>query len=279
MGQTISNVEREKFIDRVHVTYQAMGKLKPCVTAKVNEGAGTFHFPKVGAITAEEKTEFAGLEQPGNAGYTDITLTPRKWTAGDYSDIFAANKVNFSDRDTLAKVITKAIGRREDQLILDALAASGTAKSVAKSIGGSNTSLNMDKLRRVVALFGEDEIEEEITFVGHTNSKEGLLGDSEATSADFQTIKALVHGDINTMLGMKFAWIGNRSEGGLDLTSNTRTQFAFARESTVMGTAFEQPVQTDWIPERGAWYVVQRFESNSKVRDALGVVDVLTHEA
>jgi hypothetical protein len=53
------------------------------------------------------------------------------YIAAEYSDIFSQQKVNFDERRELVQVVSGAIGRRMDQLVIDALSGSGTALTVA----------------------------------------------------------------------------------------------------------------------------------------------------
>lgn len=70
-----------------------------------------------------------------------------------------------------------------------------------------------------------------------------MLGTTQITSADFNSVKALVQGDIDTFMGFKFI----RSERlGLDGNSN-RQVLAFT--NTSMGLALGKDIQTK-ISER-----------------------------
>ena len=58
---------------------------------------------------------------PLNVTYSQVTATMSDFNAAEYSDIFHQAKVNFDERQELVQVVSKAIGRRMDQLIIDAL--------------------------------------------------------------------------------------------------------------------------------------------------------------
>ncbi len=70
--------------------------------------------------------------------------------AAEYSDIFLQNKINFDERSELAQVVGSAIGRRQDQILLDALLAASAGSSVANTVvtsGSATTSdLNVGKI-------------------------------------------------------------------------------------------------------------------------------------
>ena len=69
------------------------------------------------------------------------------YIAAEYSDIFNQAKVNFQDRAELVQVVSGAIGRRMDQVVIDALVAASGTNTVTNDIGGTDTNLNVAKLR------------------------------------------------------------------------------------------------------------------------------------
>ena len=194
--------------------------------------------------------------------------------------MFNDAKVNFSEREELAGSIAAAIQRREDQLIIDALEATGTSLTVASSIGGANTDLNVAKLRRASRLLGDNSVgeDEQICYVGSYVGRESLLGETETTSSDYNTIKALVNGDINTFMGMDFKWIASRSEGGLDLTGGDRSTFAYAKSAVGHAIGMDQRMEVNYIPQKTAWLANMLFSANAVEIDAGGVVDLTCDE-
>ena len=54
-------------------------------------------------------------------------------------------------------------------------------------------------------------------MVIHANGLAALLDETELTSSDFATVKALSTGEIDTFLGFKFITLGDRDEGGLPI--------------------------------------------------------------
>ena len=58
---------------------------------------------------------------PMNIVHGNATATLEDWNAAEYTGIFNQQKVGYKEQDKLATIIANAIGRREDQLIIDAL--------------------------------------------------------------------------------------------------------------------------------------------------------------
>jgi len=71
---------------------------------------------------------------------------------------------------------------------------------------GTPTGLNIDTLRRVKYKFDHADIDESIPRYMAITSKQlqDLLGETEVTSADYASVKALVQGQLDTFMGFKF---------------------------------------------------------------------------
>lgn len=81
-----------------------------------------------------------------------------------------------------------------------------TSQALAADLGGAG--LNCAKLRRAAKMLDAKGVPAgDRYFVGGAAQKEQLLGTTEATSADYNSVRALVSGDIDTFLGFKFKWL------------------------------------------------------------------------
>lgn len=267
------------FDSEVKHAYQDMGKLRDTVRVRTGVTGSTHRFNKLGAGLATRRVKQTDVV-PMNLQHTNATVTLEDWNAAEYTDVFDEGKTNISERAELAGSIAKAISRREDQLIIDALEATATTLTVASSVGGANTDLNVDKLRRASRLLGDNGVgeEEELTYVGSYVGREAMLGETEATSADYNTVRALVNGDINSFVGFNFKWIATRSEGGLDLTSGDRSTFAYAKSAVGHAIGMDQRMEINYIPTKTSWLANMLFSGGSVEIDAGGVVDITCDE-
>lgn len=280
MSRTLNAAAIASFDAEVKHAYQDSGaKLRERVRMKSGVVGSTHRFPKLSAGIASRRTPQADVV-PMNLQHTNATVTLEDWNAAEYTDVFDEAKTNISERAELAMAIAKAINRREDQLILDALEATATTLTVAASVGGAASDLNVTKLRRIGRLLGENGVgeDEEITYVGSHQGKESLLGETQITSADFNSVRALVNGEVNSFLGMVFKWIATRAEGGLDKTGNDRTSFAWARSAVGHAVGMDQRMEVNYIPQKTSWLANMLFSAGSVEIDAGGVVEVTTTE-
>ena len=207
MSKQLADAAVAQFDGEVKHAYQGMGMLRPTVRNRNGVVGSTHRFPKMGKGTATPRISQTDVV-PMNIAHTSATATLEDWNAPEYTDIFDQQKVNYSERQELATVIAGAIGRREDQLIIDAIDAASTTLTVSENIGGTNSGLNTSKLRRAMRLFDDQAVPSgQRYFLGHAIGKEQLLGETEPTSGDFNTVRALVNGEITSFVGFQFMWM------------------------------------------------------------------------
>jgi hypothetical protein len=279
MSVSLSNAFVTLFDAEVKQAYQGKAQLVGAVRARRGVEGSTVKFPKVGRGVATPRISQTDVT-PLNVGFSSVTLTLQDWNAAEYSDIFSQAKVNFDERQELVQVVAAAMGRRQDQLILDALAASGTSLTVANSIGGSNTNLNVAKLREAKRLLDKGNVPfDGRHIIVHANGIASLLSETAVTSSDFNTVKALVQGEINTFLGFQFHVLGDRSEGGLVIDgSSDRTCFAFHSMAVGYGEGIGMRTEINYIPEKTSWLVNEVFSAGATAIDAEGVVSITCRE-
>lgn len=280
MSISLSNAFVTLFDAEVKQAYQGKAMLVPAVRQRRGVEGSTVKFPKVGKGVATPRVPQTDVT-PLNVGFSSVTLTLSDWNAAEYSDIFSQAKVNFDERQELVQVVANAMGRRQDQLILDALAASGTSLTVANSIGGATTNLNVAKLREAKRLMDKNNVPPEGRhIVIHGNGLASLLAETSVTSSDFNTVKALVQGDVSTFLGFTFHVLGDRSEGGLAIDGSLdRTCFAFHNMAVGYGEGIGMRTEINYIPEKTSWLVNEVFSAGAITIDAEGIVQITCRES
>ena len=273
MAVGISNAFVQLFDAEVKQAYQASRALAGLTRERTNVEGNQVKFPKIGKGTATVRVPQTDVT-PLNVTYSQVTATMSDYIAAEYSDIFSQQKVNFDERRELVQVVGAAIGRRMDQLTIDALASSGTSLTVATSIGGAGTNMNIEKLIEAKKLLDAGNVPMEgRCMLIHANTLAGLLGETQVTSADFASVKALVQGDIDTFMGFKFVTLGDRDEGGLPKPS-TRTCFAFHRDAVGVGIGMNQKSEINYVPEKTSFLVSSMFSAGAVAIDAEGIVAI-----
>jgi len=279
MSIGLSNAFVTLFDAEVKQAYQGKAMLVGAVRARRGVEGSTVKFPKVGRGTATLRVPQTDVT-PINASFSQVTLTLQDWNAAEYSDIFSQAKVNFDERQELVQVVAAAVGRRQDQMIIDALVNSSTGLTVANSIGGSNTNLNMAKLRDAKRLLDKSNVPPDGRhIVIHANNLANLLSETSVTSSDFNSVKALVQGELNTFLGFTFHVIGDRSEGGLPIDgSSDRKVFAFHQQAIGYGEGIAMRTEINYIPEKTSWLVNALFSAGAVAIDAEGIVKITARD-
>lgn len=267
------------FDAEVKQAYQASAVLRPAVRVRSGVEGSTYKFPKIGKGVAQVRIPQTDVT-PLNVTYSQVTATLSDYIAAEYSDIFMQAKVNFDERRELVKVVSNAIGRRQDQLILDALTAS-SGTSVSNDIGGSDTNMNVAKLREAAKTLNANNVPMDGRhIIIHANSLASLLSETAVTSSDFNTVKALVQGEINTFLGFQFHVLGDRTEGGLIKDgSNDRTCFAFHKDAIGLAEGIAPKTEINYVPEKTSFLVASMFSAGAVAIDDEGIVKIICRES
>jgi len=280
MAIGLSNAFVTLFDAEVKQAYQAKAQLVGATRQRRGVEGSTAKFPKAGKGVATLRIPQTDVT-PLNVDFSQVTATLEDWNAAEYSDIFMQQKVNFDERQELVQVVSNAIGRRQDQLILDALTASSTSLTVGNDVGGTDTNLNLDKLLAAKkALDANNVPPSDRHMVIHANNLSALLGETEVTSSDFASVKALVNGEINTFLGFNFHVLGDRVEGGLTVDgSSDRTIWAFHKDALGYAEGMGPKTEINYVPEKTSFLVNSMFSAGAVAIDAEGIVQITCREA
>lgn len=280
MAIQVSNAFVTLFDSEVKQAYQGQRLLAGATRERMGVEGSTVKFPKIGKGSATLRIPQTDVT-PLNVTYSQVTATMEDYIAAEYSDIFNQQKINFNERQELVQVVAGAIARRQDQVVLDALAAASSPSTVSNDIGGTDTNMNVAKMRAAKkALDAKNVPAEGRILVMHANSLDSLLGETEVTSSDYNSVKALVQGDINTFLGFRIITLGDRDEGGLPIDgSNDRTCYAFHKDAVGLGVGMNATSRVDYIAEKTSYLVASMFSAGAIAIDDEGIVKITCREA
>lgn len=235
----------QQYTTNVGLLLQQRGsKLRDYVTVGSYTGKAAKAVEQIGSVTA----------QPRVSRHADTPLisTPHdaRWvfpTDYEWADLV-------DDQDKLRMLIDPtspyaingayALGRAMDSLIISA--ALGTAKTgengttntafatATQQVAVGTSGLTVAKLRaaREILLSNEVDVEMDPLFIAVTAKQlDDLLGTTEVTSSDYNTVKALVQGQVDTFLGFKFVHTELLGVDG----SNNRRVIAWAKSGLHLG--------------------------------------------
>jgi len=282
MALSISNAFTTIFDQEVKQAYQASRKLAGLVRERNAQGASTVKFPKLGKGSATVRTPQSDVT-PLNVTHSNVSATMTDYIAAEYTDIFQQSHVNFNERQELVQLVGNAIGRRMDQVVIDALDAC-TPATVANSIGGSTTDMNVAKVREAAKKLNANNVPAgDRVLLMHANSLNALLGEDKATSFDFETGRALMSGSISSYMGFSIVTMGDMDEGGLTIDgSSDRVAYAFHKNALGVGMSMNQQSRVDYIAEKTSFLVASMFSAGAvAVEDSTagGIVKITCRES
>jgi hypothetical protein len=117
-------------------------------------------------------------------------------------------------------------------------------------------------------------------MVIHANSLASLLSETSVTSSDFNTVKALVSGEVDTFLGFKFHVLGDRTEGGLAVDGSLdRTIWAFHKQALGYAEGLGPKTEINYVPEKTSYLVNSLLSAAAVAIDAEGIVQLTCRES
>jgi len=212
MATAITDSFVNAFEARVHhLGQQEMSRCLRTVRVK-RENAHLFMFDRLAnAAMAAKGTGVQATVVSGVVHSRRVAIaTPFNW--GEHLPQQDAARVLIDPRSEYAAAAGMAYGRQIDSIIL--AAANGTAATGVAGAGtqalpagqkiGAAGALSLDNLRSAKRKLDEAEVMGERYLAINAKGLEDLLKVTEVASADYNTVKALVQGEINTFLGFNF---------------------------------------------------------------------------
>jgi len=274
MSKNLSAAARTEFDTEVHHAYQKSSMLRDTVTIRTAVVADTYKFRKMGKGLANQKPSQADVT-PMDITHTLPTATLSNWNAPEYTDIFDQAEVNFDEQSELAMTIGMALGRRVDQLIIDAM---DTATADA-SVAVGTTNLTVAKTLEASGILNDQGVPGMDRYIAHSASGlESMLNEDKATSADYQNVRGLVNGSINSAFGFVWKCIETRDEGGLPKTGDNRVNFAYHRAAVGYAEGLGPRVEVNYVAQKTSWLANGILKAGSVVRDTAGFVDITCDE-
>ena len=273
MSLSLNNVAQTEFDALVKAASQSRGKLlmNTCRLSRVNPGEFV-QFRKVGSVTANLGSfqQIVPLQDPN---YQAVTATLKKFIVGIPVDDIQRFVVNFDARQEAAMLIGMALGRRVDQLKIDALEASATTNTIADD----STGFTFDKFRKVIEFFDDNNVVAEDRHMAiSAAAAQDLMAIEQFTNIDFFNSKAIPSGSLDgaMVMGVNLHVIGNMTEGGLPLAANIRTCFAWQKMALGLGMQADLQTSIDEIPREDIWQVKGKLFAEAVAIDDTDIIKI-----
>ncbi len=282
MSLSLTNVQQTEFDALVKVEYRSRGFiLRDTVRIRTDVIGSTCQFRKIGQVIANQVAyqNTIAIQDPG---FTAQTATLIKYAAGCAVDEIQDLTVNFDSKRELAIVVAMAVGRRSDQIIIDALGAGGSAQA---TIAAGGTNMSYAKLRNVVQYFEQDAVPIGERFVAMSgNNLRALLADDHIVSRFYTSNDAVVDGTLQykDLLSMNVRIIPDMTEGGLPLgvtAANVRNCYAWHKMAMGMAIGQDMRTEVNYLPRETSWFVNGLFFAGAVTVDNRGVFFVNADES
>lgn len=203
-----------------HLVQQKGSRLRKAVSVETVTGKNAF-FEQVGSTNARIRTtrhqDTPRMDTPHSR--RRVSLVDYDWA--DLIDDEDRVRMLIDPSGPYAVAASNAMGRAMDTAIIDAAdgtAFTGVAGGTSTSYTAGNTidvqvgvtpaadtGLNVGKLRAAKQVLDANEAEDDgRVCVINAKQLQNLLAETEITSSDYNVIKALVHGEVNTFMGFDF---------------------------------------------------------------------------
>lgn len=256
MADTQNTVYAQAYAQNVmQLAQQKYSKLMPICYMKPNVKAKVFYQDQIGQWGMSVKGG-RNVQTPNN----DPNLARRMATMVDYHDARLLDRGDelrmLSDpRSAYTIAAAASLGRQIDQVIANAII--GTANygetgtstitlgtdaiSGISHIAGTPATLTIARLLQCKQILDLEDVDTDDRYmVINPYGLQQLLGTTQVTSSDFNTVKALVAGQLDTFLGFKFIVSTQLSSSG-----TTTTCFAMQKYGFALGMSSEPIVRTD----------------------------------
>lgn len=288
MSQYLNKIAVTQFDTMTKQDYQSMGVLRGCFRQRTGVVGEKVTFNRMGKGLANQRTAPSSDVIAMNVDHNKVDCSLADWEASEYTDIFKQKEVIPDEISELSMTIKGAIGRRRDQIAINALSA-GTYNSttdgglVLTSVGGAASGMNIDKLLAIKEWMDDNEVPDDGRYIMmNPNGFKSLLGETKVTSTDFNTVQALVRGEINTYLGFTFVRIGKREEGGLPhngagtypTTGDVVDGFAWHKDAVGEAIGIEMQTSVDWVASKKSYLSSGDFKGGAVIIDPVGTVKV-----
>ena len=254
MSSQITTAFVEQYSANIQMLSQQMGSLLRDAVRNESVVGKDAYFDQIGKVTAILKTS-----RHSDTPQIDTPHSRRRVSLADYE---FADLIDQQDKVRLlidptssyAKAAAYAMGRAMDDVIIAAALGSantgvsgGTAVAlpagniVAANLGG--TGMNIAKLASAKNILDTGDVDPSIKrhiIVSPTEIAD-LLNNTTVTSSDFNTIKALVQGEIDSFMGFKFHVSNRLVDNG---ASNTQC-IAFAEDGILLGVGKDVTARID----------------------------------
>jgi hypothetical protein len=267
---------------------QKGSKLRDAVRVENVTGKQSF-FDQIGATAARRRTSRHSDTPRMDTPHARRRCSVEDFDWADMIDQEDKVRMLIDPTSTYAKSAANAMGRAIDEVIVDAIrgtaytgetGSTSVALPAGQKIAVGAAGLTLPKLISAKKLMDAADIDNEGRYIAVTSEQlEDLLNNTTVTSADFNSVKALVQGELETFLGFNFVRVdGLRIDGTKILpfiTGSDRAVVAWQKDQVVLGLGSQPQARiTERADKNYATQVFYSMSVGATRMQEVGVVEV-----
>jgi len=271
MSTSLTAVQQIEFDALVKAQYQSLGfLLRDTIRVRRDVIGNQVSFRKVNQIQAVP-TGYLQTVVIQDPGYAPFNATLQKYTAPTAVDSVQELTVNFDAKMENAMLVANALGRRSDQIIIDAI-----ALSPGQTIVDGGTNMTYSKFTKAIQFFDNNAVPLPERFAAMSASNfQSLLQADQFVSTFYTQNRVLDKGFVRDYLGVNIIIIPQMVEGGLPFASaNVRETFFWHKQSTGMGIGHDFRTEINYLPRETSWLINGIFSAGAVVIDNLGIIQI-----
>lgn len=275
MSTSLSVVQQIEFDALVKAEYHSRGfLLRDTIRMRRDVIGNQVSFRKVGQIIATQ-TGYLQSVTIQDPGYQKEDATLLKYTAPTAVDSVQELTVNFDAKMENAMLVADAMGRRSDQITINAINA-----NLGDTIVNGGTNFTYDKYTRMMEFFENHAVPLGERFVAMSASNfRSLLAADEFTSTFYTQNRVLDRAFVKEYLGFNLIIIPEMTEGGLPKSGNIRTALAWHKQAAGMGIGHDFRTEINYLPRETSWLINGIFSAGAVVIDNRGTLGIACDES
>ncbi|MBI3504030.1 MAG: hypothetical protein HY059_04255 [Proteobacteria bacterium] len=261
----------KQYENDVHLAFQRMGsKLRTSVRTKKNvQGASTV-FQKMGRGAATTKARHAAVPVM-NVDHATVEVFLKDYYAGEWLDALDEIKAPSDERSAVVNSGAYALGRKTDELIIDALQTS------TNFAGAATDGLTKAKILTAFEMLGASDVPDDgdrFAVIGWKQWSE-LLEIEEFANADY-----VGEGELPWQGTQAKKWLGSlwMPHSGLVAAGGVRSCHWYHKAAVGHASGCEVRSDVTWHGDRASFFISNMMSQGAGIVDAAGVVTLRCKE-
>ena len=272
MSTSLTAVQQIEYDALVKAEYHSQGfLLRDSARMKYDVIGAYVDFRKVNQVISVPTaySQSVAIQDPG---YTKETATLQKYTTPTAVDSVQELTVNFDTKMENAMLISQAMGRRSDQIMINAVAA-----DVGSTIANGAANFNYVKYTQMMQFFENHGVPLSDRYVAMSASMfQSLMQADQFTNSFYTQNRAIDRAQVKEYMGFNLVLIPQMTEGGLPYNSGTGVQTALAWHKMAVGAGIGHDFRTEihYLPRETSWLINGVFSAGAVVVDNRGTLAI-----